>query len=110
MLFTQANQISDDLVKFFDDFDRLVQNKLTEEEIEGGWQNVKTMPKDGKPFLSNWDNPNGNYTGVIYYSEYAEFWCDDYYPFDENITEFKKWKPLESKAEKLVQEFIEGVE
>ena len=36
MLFTQANEISDDLVKFFDDFDRLVQNKLTEDEVDDG--------------------------------------------------------------------------
>jgi hypothetical protein len=36
MLFTQAVELSDDLLKFFDDFDRLVENKLTEKEKDQG--------------------------------------------------------------------------
>jgi TP901 family phage tail tape measure protein len=36
MLFTQAVELSDDLLKFFDDFDRLVENKLTEQEKDQG--------------------------------------------------------------------------
>jgi hypothetical protein len=77
--------------------------RVLEAEIEGGWQTMESAPHGVWIMIhayGNWHQACWNANG----------WWDTYRDNRIMLHVPDYWKPLESQAEKLVQDFIEGLD